>query len=72
MALFSAIPVRMPGSAIGSTSTNETAFRPKKRNRCTAIAARLPNKKARSVAMVATSSDVPSAVRTREFCHARV
>ena len=28
---FSAIPVMIPGSAIGSTSTSETASRPKKR-----------------------------------------
>ena len=31
---FSAIPVMIPGSAIGSTSRNETASRPKKRKRC--------------------------------------
>ena len=30
---LSAMPVMIPGSAIGSTSRNETASRPKNRNR---------------------------------------
>src|ERR1041384_1547277 len=36
---LSAMPVMIPGSAIGSTSRNDTASRPKKRKRCTAHAA---------------------------------
>src|SRR5437588_5067050 len=43
---LSAMPVMMPGSAIGSTSTNDTASRPKKRSRCTANAAIDPSSNA--------------------------
>src|SRR5215471_5971012 len=40
---FSAIPVTMPGSASGSTSSSDTASRPKNRNRCTPNAAAEPS-----------------------------
>src|SRR5512132_3535666 len=58
---FSAMPVRIPGSAIGSTSRNEIASRPKKRKRCTANAAADPSTIATSVAVTPALSDSQSA-----------
>src|SRR5581483_2690094 len=46
---LSAMPVIIPGRAIGSTSTNDTASRPKKRRRATANAASDPSSKAIAV-----------------------
>jgi hypothetical protein len=60
---FSAIPVMIPGSAIGRTSTNETASRPKKRKRCTANAAADPRTTAIAVARSAARTESHSAWR---------
>ena len=46
---FSAIPVMIPGSAIGRTTRNEITFRPKKSNRCTANDAAVPSRSATAV-----------------------
>ena len=67
---FSAIPVMMPGSASGSTSSSDTASRPKNRNRCTPNAAAVPSSSAISVANTAARSDSPSAARTCGSCQA--
>ena len=61
---FSAIAVTIPGSAIGSTRRNETVFRPKNRNRCTAKAAALPRSSATTVANNATWTELSSASLT--------
>ena len=50
---LSAIPVTMPGSAMGRMTRNETASRPKNRNRATPRAARLPSTSAIDVAIAA-------------------
>ena len=47
----------MPGSAIGSTMMNARALRPKKRDRYTAPASRLPKTIATPALTAATSSD---------------
>ena len=47
---LSAIPVMIPGRASGSTSSSETASRPKKRKRCTPKAAAVPSRSATAVA----------------------
>jgi hypothetical protein len=57
----SAMPVTMPGSAMGSTSRNDTASRPKKRLRDTAAAASVPSTSATAVAILATRSERNSA-----------
>ena len=46
----SAMPVMMPGSAIGRTSANDTVSRPKNRKRCTANEARVPSTTATAAA----------------------
>ena len=51
------MPVMIPGSAIGSTSRNETASRPKKRKRCTPNDAAVPSTSATAVASAAAFSD---------------
>src|SRR4030088_2433197 len=61
---FSAIPVMIPGSAIGSTSTSDTASRPKKRKRSTANAAIVPSTIAIAVASSPARTDSHSAWRT--------
>src|ERR1700755_1887903 len=58
---FSAIPVMIPGSAIGRTSRNEIASRPKKRKRCTPNDARVPRTSAMNVASTAAFNDSQSA-----------
>ncbi len=58
------MPVMIPGSAIGRTSTNETISRPKKRKRCTPNAASDPSARAAPVAIAAHSSDSHSAFCT--------
>src|SRR6266536_1044835 len=67
---FSAIPVTTPGSAIGRTSRNVIASRPKKRKRLTAVAAAVPSTSAIAVANPAALSDRTSAVRASSLCQA--
>ena len=57
----SAMPVTMPGRAIGSTTTNEIDSRPKKRWRATAMDARVPSISAMMVALTAAAMDVMNA-----------
>src|SRR5919204_4247017 len=65
-----AIPVTTPGSAIGRTSRNVTASRPKNRNRATAVAAAVPRTRATAVARPAAFSERNSAVRASSSRHA--
>src|SRR4051794_32304849 len=65
-----AMPVTTPGSAIGRTSRNVTASRPKKRKRLTAAAAAVPRTTATAVARAAVFNDSTSASRASWFCHA--
>src|ERR671933_1137806 len=65
---FSAIPVMIPGSAIGRTSSSETASRPKKRKRATANAAAVPSTSATPVASSPAFSDRYSACRISSLC----
>ncbi len=58
---FSAMPVMIPGSAIGSTKMNEIASRPKKRKRCTPNAAADPSRIAIVVAIRPAFRDSSSA-----------
>src|SRR5712691_8383982 len=67
---FNAIPVTTPGSAIGSTSRNVIASRPKKRKRLTAVAAAVPSTSEITVAMPAALSDKTSALRASSLCQA--
>src|SRR2546423_14165909 len=60
---FSAMPVMIPGSAIGSTRTNDTASRPKNRKRCTAKAAIEPSSSEIEVEISAARTDSQSASR---------
>ena len=63
---FSAIPVTIPGSAIGRMTRNEIASRPKKRCRATAIAASEPSTSAIAVApSAAFSGDEQRVAHTR-------
>src|ERR671931_1400597 len=64
---FRAMPVMSPGSASGSTTTNETASRPKKRKRCTAKAAAEPSSRARAVAASPALTDSSKELRTSGF-----
>ena len=64
------MPVMIPGSAIGSTSANETASRPKKRKRCTPNAAIEPRMTATSVAASPALNESVSASRISWSCHA--
>ncbi len=59
---FSAMPVMIPGSAIGSTSRNEIDSRPKKRKRCTPNDAIDPRMSATTVASTPALSESQSAV----------
>ena len=61
---LSAIPVMMPGSASGRTSSSDTPSRPKKRNRCTPNAAAEPSSRAITVANTAAFSESTKAART--------
>src|SRR5579872_4581064 len=67
---FSAIPVMIPGSAIGSTKMKETASRPKKRKRCTAKAAIEPSASATAVASSPARTDSHRAWRISALCQA--
>ena len=69
-ALRRLMPVMMPGSAIGRTRRSETVSRPKKRERQTAAAARVPSTSAMSVEAAATWSDRSSASWTSGRAHA--
>src|SRR5262245_5306107 len=60
---LSAMPVMMPGNAIGSTNRSEIASRPKKRARASAAAAQVPSSSANTVATAATLSDKVSAAQ---------
>ena len=64
------MPVMIPGSAIGSTSTNEIASRPKNRKRCTPKAAAVPSTSAIVVASAAALSDSFSASAHVPLCSA--
>src|SRR6516162_6792078 len=67
---FSAIPVMIPGSAIGSMSRNEMVSRPKKRNLYRAKATAEPSSIARTVATSPTRTESQNAPRTCGSCHA--
>src|SRR5215471_12194645 len=67
---FSAIPVMIPGSAIGSRSRNETDSRPKNAKRWIANAAIEPRRRAIAVAASAIRTESQSAERTSSSCHA--
>src|SRR5262249_28936697 len=67
---FSAIPVMIPGSAIGSTKMNEIASRPKNRLRDNPNAASEPSSSASAVATHAALIDNHSAPRTSESSQA--
>ncbi len=64
--LFSAMPVMMPGSAIGRITSRFTVFLPKNEKRCRANASMVPRMRARideisaTRALVATASSAPS------------
>ena len=61
--VFSAMPVTIPGSAIGRMTRNEIVSRPKKRWRATAREARVPRTSAMAVASAPASSDRMNASR---------
>ena len=61
---FSAMPVMIPGSASGSTSSSDTASRPKNRKRWTPKAAAEPSSSAIVVANRPAFTDSHSAERT--------
>ena len=67
---LSAMPVMIPGSAIGSTSRNDTVSRPKKRKRAIANAAAEPSTSAVAVASERRATESQIAVRTSVACHA--
>src|SRR6476659_2491996 len=69
---LSAMPVTTPGSAIGRTSRNVIASRPKKAKRLTTEAAAVPRKSAISVATPAALSERTSASRASWLCHTAV
>src|SRR3954467_3666999 len=60
---FRAIPVMIPGSAIGRTTRNDPASRPKNRKRLTPNAAAEPSSSATVVATSAARTDSQSALR---------
>src|SRR5215470_1144453 len=67
---LSAIPVTTPGNAIGRTSRNVIASRPKNLNRLTTAAAAVPSRTAIRVATAAALSERTSASRASWLCHA--
>ena len=69
--LFSAMPVMMPGSAIGRMMSRLIASRPKKSNRCSAIEMRVPSTSETTVAMIATCTLVSTASRAPALSKAR-
>ena len=60
----SAMPVTMPGSAMGKMSSSEIASRPKNRVRARPAAASVPSTMASAVDTSATRNDRPIAVHT--------
>src|SRR5947208_14765414 len=69
---LSAIPVTTPGRAIGRTSRNVIASRPKNRKRLTAAAAAVPSTSATVVARTAAFSDSTKASRASWSCQAEL
>src|SRR5688500_4283869 len=69
-ALSRAMPVTIPGSAIGSTMSRDTVTRPKNRNPCTANASIVPRPRAVAVAAWPAATDVSSAGRAPVLAHA--
>src|SRR5579862_8265661 len=67
---FSAMPVMIPGSASGSTSSSDTPSRPKKRKRCTPNAASEPSTSATQVENRPAFKDRSNAERTCWSCQA--
>src|ERR1019366_1173314 len=65
---FSAIPVMIPGRAIGSTKTNEMVSRPKNLKRWTAKAAIDPSVRAIAVASMPARTDNHRALRISWLC----
>src|SRR3954471_15582177 len=65
---LSAMPVMIPGSAIGRTSSSEIDSLPKKRKRCSANAAALPSTIAIVVATTAALIDSQNALRISWLC----
>src|SRR6478672_13323312 len=65
-----AIPVTMPGSAIGSTKSSEIAFLPKNRKRERAKAMHVPRKRASAAARRPTEKEFTSASRANWSFHA--
>src|SRR5689334_20995382 len=63
-------PVTMPGSAIGSTSSSDREFLPKKLNRDSANAATVPSTIATAVAARPTLTEFSSAAWARVSCRA--
>ena len=66
----SAMPVTMPGSAIGRISSSEIASRPKNVVRASAAAASVPSTSAVAVEYAATSNDSRIAAQTSLRSHA--
>src|SRR5689334_13714617 len=67
-----AMPVTTPGSAIGRTSRNVIASRPKNLKRLTTAAAAVPSSSAINVATAAALSERTSASRASWLCQAAV
>ncbi len=67
---FSAMPVTIPGSAIGRSRTNEIVSRPKNLNRWTASAASVPRIRAMIVAPTAAWIDRMIALWSASFSSA--
>src|SRR5262245_22363052 len=67
---LSAMPVMMPGSAIGKTTANETVSLPKNLKRCTAKAAADPSSSAIDVAATLALSDRTKAVLISSLANA--
>ena len=65
----SAMPVMMPGSAIGRMTSSDIVSRPKKRVCETAAAQSVPSTRAMAVEAAATRSDRPSASHTSGRFH---
>jgi hypothetical protein len=70
-ALFSAMPVTMPGNAIGRITSSDTASRPKNLYRCSDIAASVPSTSATAVDSRPTTTEVRSASSAPALCAAR-
>ena len=69
-AVLRAMPVTMPGNAMGRITRNETTSRPKKRNRWTANESSDPRMSATIVAPSAAWTDVRNDLRMASFSNA--